>query len=142
MHHRSVGLRLTGKLKAADNTLKTFTLGGADDVNELTILKVGDGPLTEFRGGFSILEAEFTDKTLWSGGTLCKVTKLGLADAMLLLVSETDLDGGISILLLVLNLKYAIAACLDDSNGADATFRVIDTGHADFFSENADAHNA
>jgi hypothetical protein len=93
MHHRSVGLRLTGKLKAADNTLKTFTLGGADDVNELTILKVGNSPLTEFGCSFSILEAEFTDKTLWRGGTLCKVSKLGLANAMLFLVSETDLDG-------------------------------------------------
>jgi hypothetical protein len=70
------------------------------------------------------------------------VSKLGLANAMLFLVSETDLDGRISILLLVLNLKYAIAACLDDSNGTDATLRVIDTGHADFFAENADAHNA
>jgi hypothetical protein len=68
------------------------------------------------------------------------VTLLGLADALLLLVAEADLDCGVAVLLLGLHLKNAIAAGLNDRDGADATLGVIDTGHADFFAENADAH--
>jgi len=142
MHHRTVSLGLTGKFESANNALETFTLGGADDVNKLSILEVCDRPCAKLWSCLAILKKEFAKETLGSRTALGKVTKLGLADTMLFLVTKADLDGVIAFLILALNLKNAIAACLNDSNGADATLRVIDTGHADFFAENADAHNA
>ena len=128
-----MGLGLTGKLETADNTLETLTLGRADDVHKLTILEVGHGPLCALGGGPSVLESELADEALGCGSCLCEMALLGLGDAMLFLVAEANLNGVVTILLLALDLENAIAACLDDSHGANATLRVIDTGHADFF---------
>jgi len=65
-----------------------------------------------------------------------------LGDAVFFLITETKLDGGISLLLLVFHLKNAIATGLNHGDRADATLRVIDAGHTDFFSEKSDAHSA
>ena len=142
MHHRTVSLGLAGKLESTDNTLEAFTLGGADDVYILAILKIGQSPLTQFRGDFPILKTELTDKPLRRGTTFGKVSFLGLAHAVLLLVAKANLDRRVALFFRALDLKDTIPSRLDDGDWADATLRVIDTGHTDFFSENADAHSA
>jgi hypothetical protein len=65
---------------------------------------------------------------------------LSLRNTLFLLVTITDLDGGITFLLLALYLEDTVATGLDNRDGTDATLGVIDTGHADFLAENADAH--
>lgn len=67
MHGGTVTGGLTGKVVPFDGALETFTLRLADDVHELTDLKVCNRKRRWIRCGFTVRKAELADETLRCG---------------------------------------------------------------------------
>ena len=63
-----------------------------------------------------------------------------LANALGLLLPVSDLNGGVTVVFNILDVKDVIAARFDDGGWCDTTLFIIDAGHTEFFTEKSDAH--
>ena len=65
---------------------------------------------------------------------LLEVAELGLGDAMLLLVEDAELDGGVAVVVDGLDLENRVRFGEDDGDGRDGPGLVVDAGHSHLLS--------
>jgi hypothetical protein len=123
---------------AADNTLKTFTLGYASHLDSVASLKsLGFDIGTSAYSFGQSLETEFAQsagRSLASGidTSLAKMSKLRLADILDLSLTETELYGFVPVLIFGLDLSDTAWSGLDFGYGQNLV-SLPDFCHFDFF---------
>jgi len=138
VHHVTVGHGLSAELVALDHALETAADRIADHVD---VLASGEKRETGmFSGNFgAVFETEFLHNAFRGGAGFFEAGEIRFVDAELLLIIETDLDGGVAVGFDGFRLEKGVSGNVDDGNGdTGARFLIEDAGHADFFAEESE----
>ena len=125
----------TAETVSLDNTLEALTLGCSDDVNELAFLEHLDGQHFTVFFLVALLEtAELGEVALRGGAGLGKMALHRLCGVRLFLLTKSQLDGLITILLNGSNLCYDTRTSFNNSARYLLTVGIKKTGHSNFLS--------
>ena len=140
MHHVTVRSRLASPVVTLNDTLETLTLGGTDHVHPLTFFEKIKAGMLNFRKLIVIFETKLEDFLLRFTSVGLHMALLGLGETRFLLLVIANLDSGVSVFLSSLLLEKNIVADVDHSDRHSFTVLVEDASHANFFTNQSDAH--
>ncbi len=118
---------------AFDNALKAFTFGGSDDRDAVAFLKniVDTDNVAEVFAKGAVPKFEYF--AFGRGTGFFEVDAQGRWGVFYFALAEGELQGRIAVVILGANLRYHARTCFYDRT-SNVFAVVIDTGHADFFS--------
>jgi hypothetical protein len=128
------------KVESLHNTLETFTLGCANDVDPLIFLKKLNAGMVALRELLIAIETKLDHFTLWRAAMCFDMPPGSLIDTTFLLVAVANLNGSVSVFFLSFPLQEYIVTHIDDSHRRGGSILVEDTGHSYFFTNQSDAH--
>ena len=126
-------LAYTTETMTFNNTLKTFTFGSSDNINELgTVEQFDCYSVTQIQ--FSLKFFELGQVFLGCYSSFFEVSHQRLCSVLLLLVLEAQLNSCIAVLFYSFHLSNNTRTCFDNSAWYILTLGTENGCHSDFFS--------